>query len=103
MSRVNHYALEAAIGRSYKTLDLMFPGIRLDIHEDHGRMQHYITVRYNHPKLGLLGWNVCVDAWSLSHHAYVEHLIRDIPQGFTCALVEKAQEFASSNRYSWGN
>jgi len=76
------YALEAAVSRSYKTLDLMFPGIELDVHDEPRDMRHYITVRYTHPKLGQLRWNISVDAWALDRHdGYVEYLMRDIPQG----------------------
>lgn len=97
------YALEAAVSRSYKTLDLMFPGIELDVHDEPMDMRHYITVRYTHPKLGQLRWNISVDAWALDRHdGYVEYLMRDIPQGFTRALLEAAEKHSSANRYSWG-
>lgn len=101
MSR--NYALEAAVSRSYKTLDLMFPGIELDVTPDPMHMSHIIRVRYTHPKLGRLAWNLGVDAWALDRHdGYVEYLMRDVPQGFTQALLAAAEQHSSSNRYSWG-
>ena len=100
---MNKYALEAAISRSYKTLELMFPGIELDVHDEPRDMQAYIMVRYTHPKLGRLGWNISVDSWALDRHdGYVEHLMRDIPHGFTRALLEAAEKYSSANRYNWG-
>lgn len=100
------YALEAAVSRSYKTLDLMFPGIELDVHDVHDEprdMRHYITVRYTHPKLGRLGWNISVDAWALDlHDGYVEYLMRDIPLGFTHALLDAAEKYTAANRYHFG-
>lgn len=99
----NQYALEAAVSRSYKTLDLMFPGISLEIVPDPQHWSHYVAVRYTHPKLGRLTWNVRVDACAVATHSgYVEYLMRDIPRGFTQALLEAAQGYASEHRYSWG-
>lgn len=102
MSR-NQYALEAAISRSYKTLDLMFPGIELDLAPDEPRMSHIVVVKYTHPRLGRLRWHVAVHAWATElDNGYVEHLIRDIPHGFAQALLEAAEVHTSANRYSWG-
>jgi hypothetical protein len=102
-SQSNRYALEAAISRSYKTLDLMFPGVELEVVPDKYNMRDCIMVRYTHPKLGRLGWNVSVDTWAMDRHeGYVEYLMRDIPKGFTYALLEAAENHASANRYTWG-
>lgn len=103
MRHADMHALEAAISRSYKTLELMFPGVELDVVPQPQHMLHYIQVRYTHPKLGRLGWNIALDAWALDRHdGYVEYLMRDIPAGFTRALLEAAERHSSANRYSWG-
>lgn len=99
----NGMILEAALSRSHKALDLMFPGIQLTISEMPQFCRVYIEVRYNHPKLGMLGWNVAVDPHMLDRaDGYVEYLLKDIPLGFARALTEKAMEYAGQNRYSFG-
>lgn len=107
MSRSNSHSklvLEAAVSRVYRTLDLVFPGIEIDVIEEHTWHAHVVQMTYTHPRLGRLRWNVCVDQYALGTRddGYVEYLMQQIPQGFTREVVERATEYSAKTRFSHG-